>query len=440
MTTRKIDVRLGTNAVPVGEFIHESTGTRETSAFTYHASWLDNPRAFAIAPDLPLQVAPFYHARTANASALPGPIADGSPDSWGRAIIKMALGGCVDSELDYLLEADDELRSGALRYFDKPGAAGKPLAPPKGAGEISIPRLFDLEQIVAESRAFEADPIHYRENRAKMLHGGLLKTAVGSLGGARPKVNARDEHGALWIVKLAKMDDEYAVARAEVLALRLAERVGIKESTADLLPTSQRFPVAIIRRFDRIAGRAAGQPHARVPFISAQTFMGLRGAEPGNYVDLAQRMLTHCAAPRTDMRELFRRVMFSILIQNTDDHLRNHGFLAAPGGKWTLSPAFDVNPVPEEGTLKTAISEIHGNGLSVARLIDAAPYFETSEDEARKLAVGMADVISAEWRQIGTRLGMTAQDMRAIAPAMENRQIEEAVALGRTTAPGVTIS
>lgn len=129
------------------------------------------------------------------------------------------------------------------------------------------------------------------------------------------------------------MDDEYAVARAEVLALRLAGRVGIKASTADLLPTGQRFPVAIIRRFDRIAGRADGQPHARVPFISAQTFMGLRGAEPGNYVDLAQRMLTHCAAPRTDMRELFRRVMFSILIRNTDDHLRNHGFLAAPGGK-----------------------------------------------------------------------------------------------------------
>lgn len=263
MATRRIDVRLGTNAVPVGEFLHENTGTRETSAFTYNASWLDNPRAFAIAPDMPLQAAPFYRAGTGNASALPGPIADGSPDSWGRAIIKAALGGRVDSDLDYLLESDDGLRSGALRYFDKPGTAGKPLAPPRAPGEVSIPRLFDLGQIVTEARAFEADPVRYRESRAKMLHGGLLRNALGSLGGARPKVNARDEHGHLWIVKLAKMDDEHAVARAEVLALRLADRVGIEASTADVLATSQRFPVAIIRRFDRIAPRAAGQPHAR---------------------------------------------------------------------------------------------------------------------------------------------------------------------------------
>lgn len=159
--------------------------------------------------------------------------------------------------------------------------------------------------------------------------------------------------------------------------------------------------------------------------------MGLRGAEPGNYVDLAQRMLTHCADPRADMRQLFRRVMFGILIQNTDDHLRNHGFLAAPGGKWKLSPAFDVNPVPEGGTLKTAISELHGNELSVARLIEVAPYFETREEEARQIALGMARTISAEWRQIGTQLGMTRQDMRAIAPAMENGRTGEALAFGR---------
>lgn len=431
MTTRRIDVRLGANAVPVGELIYESTNTRETSAFTYHASWLNNPRAFAIAPNMPLQIAPFYSAATGNASALAGPFADGAPDSWGRAIIKAALGGRVDSDLDYLLESDDELRSGALRYFDKPGAAGKPLAAsPKGENGVSIPRLFDLEQIVNESRAFEADPIHYRETRARTLHGGLLKHAVGSLGGARPKVNARDEHGDLWIVKLAKMDDEYAVARAEVLALRLAARVGINASIADVLPTSQQFPIAIVRRFDRLAPRGPNQPHARVPFISAQTFMGLRGTEPGNYVDLAQQMLTHCVDPQGNMRQLFRRVMFGILIQNTDDHLRNHGFLAAPGGKWTLSPAFDVNPVPEKGTLKTAISEIHGNELSVTRLIEAAPYFETTEQEARDIATSMARIISEEWRRMGLKLGMTGRDIQAIAPAMESCQIKEAFALG----------
>lgn len=431
MTTRRIDVRLGTNAVPVGEFLHEVNGTRESSAFTYHSSWLENPRAFAIAPDMPLRQATFYYAKAGNASALPGPIADGSPDSWGRAIIKAALGGRVGSDLDYLLESDDMLRSGALRYFED----GTPLAAPGGAGGVSVPRLLDLEQIVAESRAFEADPPHYRETRAKTLHGGFLKDAVGSLGGARPKVNAQDDDGNLWIVKLAKMDDEYAVARAEVMALRLADRVGIKACSADILPTSQRFPVAVVRRFDRIASAGKGKPPARVPFISAQTFMGLRGTEPGNYVDLAQQMLLHCTEPEAQVRELFKRMTYSVLIHNTDDHLRNHGFLAA-AGKWSLSPAFDINPVPEESALKTAISEVHGTELSIANLIDAAPYFETSEDEARGIATAMANQIREEWRQIGMRLGMSSRDIQMIGPAMENRQIDEALALGQPAVPG----
>ncbi len=435
MTTRRIDVRLGTNAIPVGEFLHEVNGNRESSAFTYHPSWLENSRAFAIAPDIPLQQAAFYSAKVGNVSALPGPIADGSPDSWGRAIIKSALGGRVGSDLDYLLESDDMLRSGALRYFDKAGENGKPLAAPGGTTGVSVPRLFDLEQIVAESRAFEADPAHYRETRANMLHGGLLKEAVGSLGGARPKVNALDDDGNLWIVKLAKMDDEYAVAHAEVMALRLANRVGIKACSADVLPTGQRFPVAIVSRFDRIPSSEKGKPPARVPFISAQTFMGFRGTEPGNYVDLAQQMLIHCAEPEAQVRELFKRMTYSVLIHNTDDHLRNHGFLAA-SGKWSLSPAFDINPAPEESTLKTAISEVHGNELSIANLIDAAPYFGTSEDEARRIAAAMAKQISEEWRQIAVRLGMSSRDMQVIAPAMENRQIDEALALGQPAVPG----
>jgi len=105
-------------------------------------------------------------------------------------------------------------------------------------------------------------------------------------------------------------------------------------------------------------------------------------------------------------------------------------------GKWSLSPAFDINPVPEESTLKTAISEVHGTELSVASLIDAAPYFATSEDEARQTATAMAKQISEEWRQIATRLGMSSRDMQVIAPAMENRQIDEALALGQPVIPG----
>ena len=111
--------------------------------------------------------------------------------------------------------------------------------------------------------------------------------------------------------------------------------------------------------------------------------MGLAGADVGNYVDVAMKMRTHALDPQAEMAELFRRMAFNVLIQNTDDHLRNLGFLYAGRGKWRLSPAFDVNPVPGQGaTLKTAISEIHGNALDVDAVIDAAVLFDVGADEA----------------------------------------------------------
>lgn len=450
MSTRRIDVRIGGDdgrmvaagaaprpAVPVGELIYEVSGVRETAVFTYHRSWLEHPNRFALSPDLPLQDGPTFRTKSGNASALPLPISDGAPDSWGRAIIKMAFKGDgrgrVPNDLDYLLESDDFLRSGALRYFDGPGEGATALAPPRTAergGTVSVPRLYELDDVINASRAFEADPEGYQAERGKFVGGELIANA-GSLGGARPKVNARDNAGQLWIAKLAKQDDTYALARTEVMALRLAARVGIRSSQAEILPTAaQRFPVALVKRFDRLDGGA------RVPFISAQTFMGLEGTEPGNYVDVAHRMMTHCANPKEQMAELHRRLMFTVLIQNTDDHLRNLGFIAAPGGKWRLSPAYDINPVPEAGTaLKTAISDLHGNALSVEAVIEAAPFFDIKEADAAKLARTMAETIRDEWRGIGATLGMSSSDYRAIAPAMENPQTEAALRLGQSPAP-----
>lgn len=450
MSTRRIDVRIGGDdgrgvanvaaprpAVPVGELIYEVSGIRETAVFTYHQSWLKHPNRFPLSPDMPLRDGPMFRTKAGNASALPLPVADGAPDSWGRAIIKMGFKGegrgRAPNDLDFLLESDDFLRSGALRYFDAPGEAGKALAAPRAAekgGVVSVPRLYDLDDVIRASRAFEADPEGYRAERGKFIGGDLIAN-VGSLGGARPKVNARDDRGYLWIAKLAKQDDTYALARTELMALTLAARVGIQSSETKILTTeAQRFPVALVKRFDRLDGGA------RVPFISAQTFMGLEGSEPGNYVDLAHRMMTFCANPKEQMAELHRRLMYSVLIQNTDDHLRNLGFIAAPGGKWQLSPAFDINPVPEEGTtLKTAISDIHGNELSIEAVIEVAPYFDLTEDDAARAAQKMAATIREEWRGIGASLGMSSSDYRAIAPAMESPQIAAALRLGLPAAP-----
>lgn len=435
VTAKRVDVRIGKGAVPVGELIYEVSGVREASVFTYHASWLQRRNAFALAPDMPLRDAPFYGSRNGNWSALPLPVSDGAPDSWGRTIIRTALKdengrGRALTDMDYLLESDDFLRSGALRYFDSAAPDAVALAPPRA---VTVPRLFEMDDIIAASRAFEADPEGYQANRARLLADDLLPNA-GSLGGARPKVNVSDDAGNLWIAKLAKQGDTYALARTELLALRLADQVGISVAQSELLATTaQRFPVALVRRFDR------GRDGARIPFISAQTFMGLQGTEPGNYVDLAHRMMQFCEDPKGQMQELHRRLLFTVLIQNADDHLRNHGFLATVDGKWRLSPAYDINPVPEEGvTLKTAISDLHGYEMSVEAVIEAAPFFEVSEDEAARTARDMAVSISGSWRQIGASLGMTSSDFRAVAPALESRQIEVAKRLGqpRPPAPG----
>lgn len=440
--TRRVDVRIGQNAVPVGELIFEVSGTRETSVFSYYQSWLSHPRGFGLSPDMPLSEAPFYGTAAGNKSALPLPISDGAPDSWGRQIIRMSFKsddgrGRSPNDMDYLLESDDLLRSGALRYFDGPGPDAIALAPPRvdeKGNDISVPRVYELDTLVAKARAFEADPESYPINRGKLMgiRDDDLLANIGSLGGARPKVNVRDDSGHLWIAKLAKQGDTYALSRTEIMTLRLAKLVGVQSAQSELLITeAQKYPIALIKRFDRT------ETGARVGFISGQTFMGLEGTEPGNYVDLAHRMLRHCENPVEQIRELHRRLMFTVLVQNADDHLRNHGFLAVRDGKWRLSPAFDINPVPETGvTLKTSISDIHGNAMSIQAVIEAAPFFEVTEDEAARAAREMAGKIQESWRGIGATLGMSSGDYRAISPALDNVNVKAALALGQAMPVG----
>ncbi|MCV9964296.1 type II toxin-antitoxin system HipA family toxin [Pararhizobium sp. BT-229] len=424
MAKKQIFVRIGRAATPVGELIVSTDGVRETSVFQYDRSWLEHPLAFALSPGLRLDQSPYYFNKE-DGSSLPPPISDGTPDSWGRAIIKAHLGGRSCTDLDFLLQSSDDLRSGALRYYESREEDAPPLAPPiLKPGLHSVPRLIDLDALIVEARAFELDPARYREKRANMIGGDLLKGAVGSLGGARPKINAIDEDGSLWIVKLAKFDDQHSVAHAEVLALTLAGAVGIETAEARIIPSSQKYPIAIVRRFDR------AEDGIRIPFISAQTFVDLPGADPGNYADIAFQMMEWSADAESDTQELFRRVAFNILIQNTDDHLRNLGFLYGGGGRWRLSPAFDVNPVPERGTtLKTAISEIHGNELDIDQLIDAAPYFGIDKDAAVGVVSDMATTIKDSWRQIAGRLQMPGKDIRFVAPAFENPQMDRALEL-----------
>jgi serine/threonine-protein kinase HipA len=215
----------------------------------------------------------------------------------------------------------------------------------------------------------------------------------------------------------------------EVTTLQLAARCGIDAPSARIAVSDGR-PVALIIRFDRGSGRR--------PFISAQSFLDAPDAVSGTYVDLADQMRRFCDDPRRDVNELFRRVAFTILVSNVDDHLKNHGFLHVHRGRWRLSPVFDVNPAPERHReLKTHISDASGSTASIEALIDHADYFEISEDDAVGLISDMADTIRSGWRDLARSNGLSSKDISDYRPAFEHSDMEFSVSLGdRVPPPG----
>lgn len=410
----------------VGQLDFNVDGARQNSVFTYAQSWINNLKGYDLSPAMPRSQIVASASLQGNSSPLVMPIADSTPDSWGRAIMRAANGGRAMNDFEYLIGVDDFLRSGALRFYESDVPDALPLAQPRaGKKAYSIPRLIELETMVNEARALEADPVHYRENRAKLLAGQILLDAAGSLGGARPKVNVREDDQTIWIAKLPKMGDEYDMARAEVLTLRLAGEIGMTVAEAKLLVVGGQFPVALIKRFDRSYEDLINP--GRIHFITAQTFMGLAGTEPSDYASIAEQMMVYGAGD--DMAELWTRMAYSVMIQNTDDHLRNHGFIRT-ANRWALSPAYDINPDPSiGGTLKTAISEVHGNELKILEVLDAAPLFDIDIGEAREALKVMAEIITDRWRPLASELRMTAKDIKALAPAFESPQVKEALSL-----------
>ena len=403
-TTRRVRVALGEALRPVGEIVFETDGRRETCMFRYAAEWLDAPRRFAIAPGMPLAGMPFYSAATRERprSALPGPIADGAPDSWGRGLIRKALPGML-TELDYLLAADDVTRQGALRYLDE---EGRPLArtyPP-------APRLAELDELRRLS-GLSVDAL----SRDPAARERLLGSA-GSLGGARPKASVRDERGNLTIAKFTSDDDTMPIERAEVATLKLARAAGMNAASARIELGDTDRPVALVDRFDRVA-------EDRVHYLSAQSFIGAEAATGAYYTDIADALRAHALDPRAQLTELFRRVLFTILVSNNDDHLKNHGLLHAGEGLWVLSPAFDVNPQPHRRRhLETGISEISGNAASIEAAVDAAPFFDIERDAAAAMVSGMVSTIDEQWRTCCRAAGMTAAEVEMYEPAFDHEE------------------
>ena len=410
-------VAIGERLQRVGTVRFGGVRRKQISIFRYADEWIENPSAFALAPSLPLGDQRFHFAGLPDdaGAGIPGIFSDCAPDAWGRSLIVRAS-GTPRHEMDFVLAVDDRTRQGALRFLDDDG---NPLAGdvPPTPRVVELPRLRQLCQNIVSG-------IGDLGALARELRG-----ATASLGGARPKSVVVDADGTLHVAKFTMLGDSLPVERVEVATLALARDVGIHAARARLARPEGALPVALIERFDRESGKS-GRRH----YMSAQTLLEARRGEARFYTDIADGLRATCrtdAEALAQMAELHRRILFTILVSNNDDHLKNHGLLYAGGGSWALAPAFDINPRPfRHRELKTGISELSGFDASVEAWVEAAPFFERTEDIARREAAAMAESISERWRGYLLANGVTEEQCNTYAAAFEHEGTGVALRMG----------
>lgn len=386
---------------------------RETASFEYDRSWLAHPQAFSLEPALSLDVGQHH---TPQGKAIFGAFGDSAPDRWGRVLMRRAERQKARAEnrsprtlleIDYLLRVNDETRQGALRFREEEECPF--LAAPEQT--TPIPPLVEIPRLLAASDTILTDEAGEQELR-------LLLAPGSSLGGARPKASIRDHDGQLAFAKFPHPSDEIQVEAWEAVLLGLAHKAGIAVPAHRLEMIAGR-PVLILRRFER-----TGEGH-RLPFLSAMCMLGASDNETRSYLEIADLLARYGAQPERDRRALWRRIVFNILVSNTDDHMRNHGFLHQAGKGWALSPAYDLNPVPVDikpRVLATAI-DLDDPSASLDLAMECAAYFGLEKDEARRIASEVAEATSG-WRDEAQARGISARETERMASAFEHDERE----------------
>ena len=396
MSSREVivSISLASETFRVGTLWFHVRKGRESASFEYDKAWLTHPERFALEPALKLTEGAFH--TKARASVF-GAVGDSAPDLWGRVLMRRAETARAKNEkatpttlfeMDYLLGVNDEARLGALRFSLK-GQENVYLSP---KDKTAIPPLVDLPKLLSATERFIED-----DESAEDLR--LLLAPGSSLGGARPKASVRDRDGSLAFAKFPRKNDDFNVVVWEAVALSLAEAAGITVPEWRL-ETILDKPVLVIKRFDRNAEK-------RVPFLSAMSMLEARDHEQHSYLEIAYALVQHGASPEQDMAELWRRIVFTVMIANTDDHLRNHGFIYERHKGWRLSPAYDMNPTPIEirpRILTTAIDlEDTQASLETARAV--AQDFRLSKNQATGIIQEVSQAVKG-WREAAARLGL----------------------------------
>lgn len=395
----------------IGELYSERLRGKEVFSFSYNKEWLESNYVYQLDPDLGLyEGVQYLNPEKINF----GLFLDSSPDRWGRVLMKRRESALSRKEkrnakklfeTDFLLGVYDAYRMGAIRYKLKKEDSflndNKALASPPWSS------IRELEQI---SLRLEEDSSLDNPDYLKWLQ--MLVSPGSSLGGARPKASIIDENNNLWIAKFPSKNDGLDVGAWEILAYELAIQCGIEMSECKAQKFSSNQHTFLTKRFDRTSDGK------RIHFASAMTLLGYSDGEDAtigiSYLELVDFILKNGANVANDLKQLWKRIVFSICVSNTDDHLRNHGFLLSVKG-WVLSPAYDINPVESGVGLKLNISE-NDNALDLDLAIQVAPYFRVDTKEAKSIIARMLNIVS-NWRKIANKYNISRLEQENMSNA-----------------------
>ena len=377
----------------IGTLEYDELRGKEVSSFELDEDFVLHPSVSFFGPDIGL----FRGKQYPTLSFGFGLFQDAAPDSWGRKIIRRREKRGNLRESDYLLGVFDLTRVGALRFKIEGSDTFV-----NADGDNPAPPWTTLRTLEDSSRRFEEDDTD-ESALAVLLRPGT------SLGGARPKASVTAPDGSLWIAKFPSKEDDYDAGAWEYLVHILAEKSGIRVPEARAQKFSKTGTTFLCRRFDREGAH-------RKPFASAMTMLGCEDRQEdgnGTYIDIAGFLMQHGANPDADIPELWRRMAFSLLVSNTDDHLRNHGFVSEKG-RWRLSPAYDLNANVKRPQSLSLELDAGVPIESVDTLLDAAEYFRLGKEEAIEELERIRSVVS-QWRDVAVRLGIPRREQEEMS-------------------------
>ncbi|MCB0746428.1 MAG: HipA domain-containing protein [Ignavibacteriae bacterium] len=380
---------------------------KKAFSFEYDKDWLKTKEQMLLDPDIQFYSGPQYPNNKENF----GVFLDSMPDTWGRTLMKRRASQEAAAnnekaktlyEIDYLLGVYDESRMGALRFkldIEGPFLDDNQLNP--------TPPWSSIRELQEAAKNFENDD----DNDEVKKWLAVLMAPGSSLGGARPKANILDENKELWIAKFPSKNDTVDKAAWEYLAYRLAIKAGIHMAPSKIEKISGSFNTFFTKRFDREEG-------CRLHFASAMTMTGnnedtIRD-DTASYLELAEFIQNHGAMVNDNLEQLWRRVVFNIAISNTDDHLRNHGFILTNQG-WILSPAYDLNPSIDKDGLALNI-DMDNNALDYDLVKSIGEFFRLDNKQMDKIIQEVLGVV-ATWKEVAKEIGISNKEQTLMSKA-----------------------